>query len=70
MRNLENRVAVILNDVERRLLNLEERVGKIPDPFMLYYKAPTDERHQKITDVLDDVHTRLNILEDMLSQNL
>ena len=65
-RDLENQLALILNDIERRLLNLEERVGKIPDPFMLYYKAPESDTHEKITDVLDYIHTRIGILETML----
>jgi hypothetical protein len=66
MEDLENRLAVILNDVERRLLNLEERVGKIPDPFVMYYKSPESDKHEKITEVLDHLHTRIGLLEEII----
>jgi hypothetical protein len=66
VKDLENRLTLILNDIEIRLLNLEGRVGKIPDPFVLYYKTPESDKHEKITDVLDHVHIRLNMLEELL----
>lgn len=66
VKDLENRLTLILNDIETRLLNLEERVGKIPDPFVLYYKTPESDKHEKIADVLDHIHIRLNMLEELL----
>lgn len=63
-RAFEGRVSAIINDIERRLSNLEKRVSKIPDPFTLYYRAPENEGYQKIDEVLDHIHIRLNMLED------
>lgn len=54
----------MLRDLERRVSNLEERVSKIPDPLVLYYRAPDRDKHEKINEVLDDMYTRLNILEE------
>lgn len=67
MKDLENRLALILDDIETRLINLEERVGKIPDPFTLYYKAPGED-YKKINEVLDNLHGRLNTLEILLEE--
>lgn len=55
-----------LSVLERRISDLEERVGKIPDPFVLYYKPPEHEGYQKIDEVLDDLHVRLNMLEEFM----
>lgn len=63
-RVFEGKIAAIVNDIERRLNNLENRVSKIPDPFTLYYRAPENEKHQRIDEVLDHIHIRLNMLED------
>lgn len=52
----------VISDIDRRLQNLEERVGKIPDPFVLYYRPPGDD-YRKINEVLDDLYARLNTLE-------
>lgn len=52
----------MISDIDRRLQNLEERVGKIPDPFVLYYRPPGDD-YRKINEVLDDLYARLNTLE-------
>jgi ABC-type Fe3+-hydroxamate transport system substrate-binding protein len=62
---LENKVTTVVNDIDRRLKALEERVGTIPDPFVLYYRAPGED-YKKINEVLDNVHGRLNILEMVL----
>lgn len=62
---MENKVTTVVNDIDRRLKALEERVGTIPDPFVLYYRAPGED-YKKINEVLDNVHGRLNILEMVL----
>jgi ABC-type Fe3+-hydroxamate transport system substrate-binding protein len=62
---LENRLIDVVNDIDRRLSALEERVGGIPDPFVLYYRPPGED-YKKINEVLDDVYGRLNILEIVL----
>lgn len=59
---LENRLIQVITDIDRRLQNLEERVGKIPDPFVLYYRPPGED-YKKINEVLDDIHARINTLE-------
>lgn len=64
--NLEIKLTQVLSDIDRRLQNLEERVGKIPDPFVLYYRPPERDSHEKISDVLDDIHIRIGMLEEML----
>jgi hypothetical protein len=58
-------VLTVVNDIDRRLRALEDRVGKIPDPFVLYYRPPGED-YKKINEVLDDVYGRLNILEMVL----
>lgn len=52
----------VIGDIDRRLKNLESRVSKIPDPFVLYYKPPGEE-YKKINEALDDLYCRLNIIE-------
>ena len=64
-RDLENRLIDVVNDIDRRLSALEERVSGIPDPFVLYYRPPGED-YKKINEVLDDVYGRLNILEMVL----
>lgn len=63
LKEFEGKVGAIVNDIEMRLNKIEERVGKIPDPFVMYYRAPENEKHQKIDEVLDHIHIRLNMLE-------
>ena len=53
----------VVNDIDRRLRALEDRVGKIPDPVVLYYKPPGENDYQKINESLDDLYARINILE-------
>lgn len=55
----------VIGDIDRRLKNLESRVSKIPDPFVLYYKPPGEE-YKKINEALDDLYCRLNIMEMVL----
>lgn len=59
---LEKRLVDVVEDIDRRLQNLEKRVGNIPDPFILYYRPP-GENYKKIDEILDDIHGRINILE-------
>jgi hypothetical protein len=46
---------------------MEKRLAKIPDPFIIYYRPPETEEHQKLNKVLDDVYGRLNNLEDLVA---
>ena len=64
-KDLEKRLADVISDIDRRLKNLENRVSKIPDPFVLYYKEPGKSDYVKINETLDDLHVRLNILETL-----
>lgn len=57
----------VIGDIDRRLKNLESRVSKIPDPFVLYYKPPGEE-YKKINEALDDLYCRLNIMEMLIDQ--
>lgn len=41
-------------------------MAKIPDPFVLMYKPPGG-KHQKINVVLDDIHNRINSIEDLIN---
>ena len=59
---MENRLIQVVSDIDRRLQNLEVRVGKIPDPFVLYYRPPSGE-YKKINEILDDMHNRINMVE-------
>jgi hypothetical protein len=59
---LESKLSII----EIRLDSIEKRVGKIPDPFVLFYKSPESDKHQNITNVLDNIHIRIGLLEKML----
>ena len=61
-KDLENRLIQVVSDIDRRLQNLEVRVGKIPDPFVLYYRPPSGE-YKKINEILDDMHNRINMVE-------
>ena len=62
MQNLEKRIVDVVSDIDRRLTALESRMSKIPDPFVLYYKAPGED-YKKINECLDDLYCRINILE-------
>ena len=55
----------MMNPLKERLMYLENRIAKIPDPFILLYRPPGKD-YQKINVVLDDIHERLNRLEDAL----
>lgn len=59
---MEERLISVISDIDQRLQKLEERIAKIPDPFILYYRPP-DGEYRKINEVLDDLHGRLNTLE-------
>ena len=61
-KDLENRLIQVVSDIDRRLQNLEVRVGKIPDPFVLYYRPPSGE-YKKINEILDDMYNRINMVE-------
>lgn len=68
MKDLEQRLNLVLSDLERRISNLEDRVSKIPDPIVLYYRSPESDKHERIDQALDMLYTRLNILEEMSYQ--
>lgn len=54
----------LANPILNRIEKLEEKQSKIPDPFVLYYKPPKHEDYVKIDEVLDNLHVRLNNLEE------
>ena len=53
-----------LDSFSLRIEKVEKRLAKIPDPFIIYYKPPGEEEHQKLNKVLDGLHSRLNNLEN------
>lgn len=59
LKDLETKLQVI----DIRLNSIEKRVGKIPDPFVLYYRPPNKTDYVKIHEYLNDVHARLESLE-------
>jgi hypothetical protein len=63
---LVNSLTEVLEDINERLVQLETRVGKIPDPLVLYYKPPGENDYQKINESLDDLFTRINTLETVM----
>jgi hypothetical protein len=63
---LERTLELVLKSVDRRLEALEERVGEIPDPFVLYYKEPGASDYVKVNEALDDMYGRINILETLV----
>jgi len=65
VKDLERRLIDVVNDVDRRLSALEARMSGIPDPFVLYYRPPGED-YKKINEALDDLFSRLNILEIVL----
>jgi hypothetical protein len=46
---------------------VEKRLERIPEDFTIYYKPPGEEKHQKLNEVLDNIHHRLNSFEDFLA---
>lgn len=50
-----------LDKLDERLSRLEKRV---PESFDVFYRPPGEERHQKLNVVLDNLHVRLNTLEE------
>lgn len=50
-----------LDKLEERLSRLEKRV---PESFDVFYRPPGEEKHQKLNVVLDNLHVRLNTLEE------
>lgn len=70
--NLDNQEELQVRDLAIQLLNkldkLEERLSRlekrVPESFDVFYKPPGEERHQKLNVVLDNLHVRLNTLEE------
>ena len=50
-----------IDKLDERLSRLEKRV---PESFDIFYRAPTKGSHEKLNVVLDDLHIRLNKLEE------
>ena len=50
-----------IDKLDERLSRLEKRV---PESFDIFYRAPTKGNHEKLNVVLDDLHVRLNKLEE------
>lgn len=56
----------MLEGFSQRISYLESRIAKIPDPFILEYRPPGED-YKTLPVVLDDLHKRLNNLEDVLA---
>lgn len=62
MKSLEKAVKDLANPILSRIERLEQKQS---EQFVLYYKPPKHEDYQKINEVLDNLHLRLNKLEEL-----
>jgi hypothetical protein len=53
-----------LESVKSRLSVLEERISKIPDPFVIYYKEPGNKEYSKLNEALDNLYKEIENLKD------
>lgn len=60
---MEKRLTYEIENLKRRVINLENAIKKIPDPIVIYYKPPGEENHVKLNESLDDLYNRINKLE-------
>lgn len=60
------KLEISINKIEEKIKRIEYRLSKIPDPFIIMYRPPERDSHEKISDVLDDIHIRIGMLEEML----
>lgn len=43
---------------------LEKRIGKIPDPFVIYYREPGKEDYSKLNEALDNLYKEIENLKN------
>jgi len=55
-----------LQRLEKRVKNLETRISKIPDPFVILYRPPNSD-YVKLNEALDALFNRLNNMENFLA---
>lgn len=63
---------MVMNDIEdikTRLRVLENRISKIPDPFVIYYREPGKEEYSKLNEALDNLYHEVEKLKDGNSQS-
>lgn len=58
-----------LGSIRTRLSILEQRMSKIPDPFVIYYKEPGKEEYSKLNEALDNLYTEIENLKDGTSKS-
>ena len=52
-----------LQNLEKRIRKIEERLTKLPDPFIIMYKPPEGEDYVKLNEALDVLYDKINSLE-------
>lgn len=63
----DQKIELVMKDLEEiksRLRVLEDRVNKIPDPFVIYYKEPGKEEYSKLNEALDTLFLEIEKLKD------
>lgn len=53
-----------LEHIKNRVLHLESRMSKIPDPFVIYYKEPGKEEYSKLNETLDNLYAEIEKLKN------
>lgn len=53
-----------LDTIKNRLSVLEERIGKIPDPFVIYYREPGNKEYSKLNEALDNLYKEIENLKN------
>jgi len=60
----------IFKDLESKIDNLNVRLSilenRLPKSFDIFYKAPGQEKHQKLHLSLDDIYARINRIEEQM----
>lgn len=53
-----------LESIRSRLSVLEERISKIPDPFVIYYREPGNKDYSKLNEALDNLYKEIENLKN------
>lgn len=53
-----------LESIKSRLSVLEERISKIPDPFVIYYREPGSKDYSKLNEALDNLYKEIENLKN------
>lgn len=54
-----------LQNLEKRVKRVEDRLAQIPHPFVILYRPPNQD-YVKLNEALDSLFDRLNIVEQQL----